>query len=59
MNCIGLWNPVFHKGNRRHSAADMESDIKYYFICEKDEQNIQAQKEYDGRGNLGVESKRK
>ena len=55
-HCIGLWNPIFHKGNRRHSFADMECDLKYYFICEKDDQKIQAQKEYAGRGNFGAKS---
>ncbi|CAG7787112.1 unnamed protein product [Allacma fusca] len=45
-HCVALWNPIFHKGDRKHSFVDQECKRLYYFICEKDEKKLEQQKDW-------------
>jgi hypothetical protein len=46
-HCGALWNPIFHKGDRRHSFVDQECKRQYYFICETNPDKLKKQKEWD------------
>ena len=48
-HCVALWNPIFHKGDRKHSWVDQECNKLYYFICEADQQKLQTQEEWKNK----------